>query len=55
VTTTDRPPLFIPLRAEHYNAFRDGTKTTEYRRFGPGWNGDTCAAWAWLPMARSSS
>ena len=37
-----RPPLFIPLRAEHYNAFAAGTKTTEYRRFGAGWNAETC-------------
>ena len=37
-----RPPLFIPLRTEHYDAFAAGTKTTEYRRFGPGWNADTC-------------
>ena len=39
--TTDRP-LFIPLKSEFYNAFLDGTKTTEYRRHGPGWNAKTC-------------
>jgi hypothetical protein len=35
-------PLFIPLRTEHYNAFAAGTKTTEYRCYGPGWNEKTC-------------
>lgn len=35
-------PLFIPLKAEFYDAFLSGTKTTEYRRHGPGWNAKTC-------------
>lgn len=35
--------LFIPLKAEFYDAFTAGTKTTEYRRHGPGWNAKTCA------------
>lgn len=38
---TDRP-LWIPLRAEYFNAFASGMKTVEYRRHGPGWNEDTC-------------
>ena len=39
---TDPRPLFIPLRAEHYDAYASGANTTEYRRYGPGWNTDTC-------------
>ena len=35
-------PLFIPLKAEYYEAFEDGTKNTEYRKYGPGWNEKTC-------------
>lgn len=35
-------PLFIPLNTEYYNAFADGTKTDEYRRYGPRWNEKTC-------------
>ena len=38
---TDRP-LFIPLKAEFYDAFLAGTKTTEHRRNGPRWNAKTC-------------
>lgn len=35
-------PLFIPLKTVHYNAFKAGIKTKEYRVFGPRWNHDTC-------------
>ena len=35
-------PLFIPLKAEYYDAFCDGTKDTEYRLYGPRWNEKTC-------------
>lgn len=38
---TDRP-LFIPLKAECFDAFANGTKRVEYRRRGPRWNADTC-------------
>ena len=31
-------PLFIPLKSEFYDAFLDGSKTVEYRRYGRGWN-----------------
>jgi hypothetical protein len=45
--------LFVPLRNEHYLAFRSGVKTTEFRRAGivtdkkgiarqSPWNADTC-------------
>lgn len=35
-------PLFIPLKTEFYEAFVNGSKTTEYRRHGPRWNSETC-------------
>lgn len=35
-------PLFIPLKAEYYEAFEDESKDTEYRKYGPRWNADTC-------------
>jgi len=35
-------PLFIPLKAEFYDAFARGEKNTEYRQRGPRWNAETC-------------
>lgn len=35
-------PLFIPLKAEYFNAFLSGKKSVEYRPYGPGWNDRTC-------------
>jgi hypothetical protein len=35
--------LFVPLKTRYFRAFEDGTKTTEYRRYGPRWNERTCA------------
>jgi len=35
-------PLFIPLKAEYFDAFERGEKHTEYRRRGPRWNAETC-------------
>lgn len=35
-------PLFIPLKAEFFDAFERGEKDTEYRLRGPRWNGQTC-------------
>jgi hypothetical protein len=35
-------PLFIPLKVEYFDAFRDGRKRTEYRIYGKRWNHDTC-------------
>ncbi|OPY70470.1 MAG: hypothetical protein A4E62_01557 [Syntrophorhabdus sp. PtaU1.Bin002] len=35
-------PLFIPLKREHFEAFENGTKTTEFRQYGPRWNERTC-------------
>lgn len=34
--------LFIPLKAEYYEAFADGSKTEELRLHGPRWNERTC-------------
>lgn len=34
--------LFIPLCTEWYRQFEAGTKTTEYRSYGPRWNERTC-------------
>jgi hypothetical protein len=44
-------PLFIPLRAEHFEAFAAWEKTTEYRAYGPRWNERTC--WPGRPVVLS--
>lgn len=35
-------PLFIALKSAYYEAFADGSKTIEYRKYGPRWNERTC-------------
>lgn len=40
---TAQKPLFVPLKTRWFRAFADGTKTTEYRRYGARWNETTCA------------
>lgn len=35
-------PLFIPLKTAYFEAFADGTKTVEYRAYGPRWNERIC-------------
>jgi hypothetical protein len=35
-------PLFIPLKTEYFEAFKNGTKCVEYRRAGKRWNAQTC-------------
>ena len=35
-------PLFIPLKTEYFEAFQNGSKTTEYRQSGGRWNEKTC-------------
>ena len=35
-------PLFIPLNAEHFEAFEAGEKAEEYRAPGGRWNARTC-------------
>lgn len=44
-------PLFIPLKGCYFDAFADGSKTTEYRPFGKRWNGGTC--WIGRPVVLS--
>ena len=39
---TCEKPLFIPLNAEFWYAFRNGEKTDEIRLYGPRWNEETC-------------
>jgi hypothetical protein len=34
--------LFIPLRTEWFRRFEDGSKSVEYRAYGPRWNERTC-------------
>lgn len=36
-------PLFIPLKTRYYEAFINGSKTEELRRYGPRWNEKNCA------------
>lgn len=38
----DQKPLFMPLKAEYFDAFADGTKTIEYRKSGGKWNAKNC-------------
>lgn len=45
-------PLFIPLKAEFYAAFKAGTKTEELRRHGPRWNQQTCAVGRRVVLSR---
>ncbi len=35
-------PLFVPLKKESYEAFKDGSKTEELRIYGSRWNHNTC-------------
>lgn len=41
-SVADPAPLFIPLKREWFEAFRDGRKSVEYRPYGPRWNERTC-------------
>ena len=36
-------PLFIPLKREYFEAFKNGSKVEEFRPEGPRWNSRTCA------------
>lgn len=40
--TGESRSLFIPLKTEYFEAFKSGTKDTEYRPYGPRWNERTC-------------
>jgi len=35
-------PLFVPLKTEYWQQFRDGSKRDELRLYGPRWNERTC-------------
>jgi hypothetical protein len=35
-------PLFIPLKSEFYEAFKNGSKIDELRKYGSRWNERTC-------------
>lgn len=35
-------PLFIPLKRQHFEDFRAGSKTEEFRPYGPRWHEGTC-------------
>jgi hypothetical protein len=35
-------PFFIPLHTEHFEAFKNGSKTIEFRIYGARWNERTC-------------
>lgn len=45
-------PLFIPLCAEYFEAFAEGTKTSELRKFGPRWNERTCTVGRPVTLSR---
>jgi hypothetical protein len=45
-------PLFVPLRAEHFRAFVAGSKTVEWRKFGPRYNDRTL--WLKRPVVLSN-
>jgi len=36
-------PLFVPLKTDYFEAFANGSKCEELRRYGPRWNEKTCA------------
>jgi hypothetical protein len=38
----DDRPLFVPLKTAYFEAFANGSKTEELRRYGPRWNERTC-------------
>lgn len=35
-------PLFVPLKRAYFEAFKEGTKTEEFRPYGKRWNGTVC-------------
>lgn len=45
-------PLFIPLKAEHFDAFASGHKVHEYRLAGGRWNEATCRVGRAVVLAR---
>ncbi len=45
-------PLFIPLKAVYFDAFKAGAKRIEYRPYGPRWNEKTCAIGRAVTLSR---
>lgn len=45
-------PLFIPLKAEYFDAFDAGTKDTEYRNRGARWSKLNCAVGRCVTLSR---
>ena len=45
-------PLFIPLKAEYYEAFKNGSKTEELRIYGPRWNHKTCVVGRYVVLSK---
>lgn len=48
-------PLFVPLKTEWFDQFADGTKTVEYRKYGPGWNERTIFAGRRVTLSKGYS
>ena len=42
VTFYKETPLFVPLKREHFEAFKIGEKNEEFRPLGDRWNRSTC-------------
>lgn len=42
LTSEQQGPLFVPLKTQYFEAFQAGTKSVEYRKYGPRWNEQTC-------------
>ncbi len=45
-------PLFLPLKAEYFDAFLAGTKDTEYRKAGGKYNARTCPVGREVTLSR---
>ncbi len=45
-------PLFIPLKSEHFEAFRNGSKRHELRKYGPRWNERTCEVGRYVDLSK---
>lgn len=46
------PPLFLPLKAEYYEAFANGTKVYELRKYGKRWNERVCTPGRGVVLSR---
>lgn len=45
-------PLFIPLKAEYFEAFANGTKVYELRKYGKRWNEKVCTPGRGVVLSR---